>query len=64
MERGEYTRVKSVDAEKNLLTVVRADGTELTYDPLDGSRASLCIGKNRAAFLWATAYNSPGQPMA
>jgi ATP-dependent exoDNAse (exonuclease V) alpha subunit len=33
MERGEYARVKSVDAEKNLLTVVRADGAELTYDP-------------------------------
>ena len=33
MERGEYARVKGVDAEKNLLTVVRADGPELTYDP-------------------------------
>ena len=33
MERGEYARVKSADAEKNLLTVVRADGSELTYDP-------------------------------
>ena len=33
MERGEYARVKGVDAEKNLLTVVRADGSELTYDP-------------------------------
>ncbi len=33
MERGEYARVKSVDVEKNLLTVVRADGSELTYDP-------------------------------
>ena len=33
MERGEYARVKNVDAEKNLLTVVRADGSELTYDP-------------------------------
>jgi conjugative relaxase-like TrwC/TraI family protein len=33
MERGEYARVKSVDAEKNLLTVVRVDGSELTYDP-------------------------------
>jgi conjugative relaxase-like TrwC/TraI family protein len=33
MQRGEYARVKSVDAEKNLLTVVRADGSELTYDP-------------------------------
>ena len=33
IERGEYARVKSIDAGKNLLTVVRADGTELTYDP-------------------------------
>jgi conjugative relaxase-like TrwC/TraI family protein len=33
MERGEYARVKSVDTEKNLLTVVRSDGSELTYDP-------------------------------
>ena len=33
MERGEYARLKSVDAEKNLLTVVRADGSEVTYDP-------------------------------
>jgi ATP-dependent exoDNAse (exonuclease V) alpha subunit len=33
IERGEYARVKSVDAEKNLLTVVRANGSELSYDP-------------------------------
>jgi conjugative relaxase-like TrwC/TraI family protein len=33
MKRGEYARVKSVDAGKNLLTVVRADGSEVTYDP-------------------------------
>jgi conjugative relaxase-like TrwC/TraI family protein len=33
IERGEYARVKSIDAEKNLLTVVRADGIERTYDP-------------------------------
>jgi flagellar biosynthesis GTPase FlhF len=33
IERGEYARVKSVDTGKNLLTVVRADGSELTYDP-------------------------------
>jgi len=31
--KGEYTRVKSVDAPNNLLTVARADGTERTYDP-------------------------------
>ncbi len=33
MERGEYARIKRVDADKNLLTVVRADGSELIYDP-------------------------------
>jgi ATP-dependent exoDNAse (exonuclease V) alpha subunit len=33
IERGEYARVKSVDARHNLLTVVRTDGTERTYDP-------------------------------
>jgi conjugative relaxase-like TrwC/TraI family protein len=33
IERGEYARVKSIDARENLLTVVRADGTERTYDP-------------------------------
>jgi ATP-dependent exoDNAse (exonuclease V) alpha subunit len=33
IERGEYARVKNIDAGKNLLTVVRADGAELTYDP-------------------------------
>jgi len=33
IEKGEYTRVKSVDAPNNLLTVVRADGSEHTYDP-------------------------------
>jgi hypothetical protein len=33
IKTGEYTRVVSVDAQKNLLTVVRADGGEQTYDP-------------------------------
>ncbi len=32
-EKGEYARVKSVDAPNNLLTVLRADGSEQTYDP-------------------------------
>lgn len=31
--KGEYARVTRIDAEKNLLTVARADGTERTYDP-------------------------------
>jgi len=33
LEKGKYVRVKSVDAPTNLLTVVRADGSEQTYDP-------------------------------
>jgi conjugative relaxase-like TrwC/TraI family protein len=33
IEKGEYARVKSVDAPSNLLTVVRADGSEVVYDP-------------------------------
>jgi conjugative relaxase-like TrwC/TraI family protein len=33
IEKGEYARVKHIDADKNLLTVVRADGSERTYDP-------------------------------
>ena len=33
IEKGEYARVKSMDAPNNLLTVVRADGSEQTYDP-------------------------------
>ena len=31
--KGEYARVVSIEAEKNLLTVMRADGSERTYDP-------------------------------
>jgi ATP-dependent exoDNAse (exonuclease V) alpha subunit len=33
IEKGEYARVKSVDAPNNMLTVVRADGSQRTYDP-------------------------------
>jgi len=31
--KGEYTRVKSIDAQNNRLTVLRVDGSETTYDP-------------------------------
>jgi ATP-dependent exoDNAse (exonuclease V) alpha subunit len=31
--KGEYTRVKAIDAKNNLLTVRRGDGRETTYDP-------------------------------
>ena len=33
LEKGEYVRVKSVDAAANQLSVVRADGSEVSYDP-------------------------------
>jgi conjugative relaxase-like TrwC/TraI family protein len=33
IEKGEYTRVASIDSKNNLLTVIRVDGTEQTYDP-------------------------------
>jgi hypothetical protein len=31
--KGDYTRVKSIDAQNNRLTVLRVDGSETTYDP-------------------------------
>ena len=31
--KGEYTRVKGIDAQNNRLTVLRVDGSETTYDP-------------------------------
>ena len=61
IEKGEYARVKEIDARNNLLTVVRADGTERTYNPA-GSRASLFIAKSRAACRLATASSSPRRP--
>ena len=33
VEAGEYVRVASVNREQNLVTVERADGKQLTYDP-------------------------------
>jgi len=33
IEKGEYTRVTNIDARGNLLTVLRVDGSERTYDP-------------------------------
>ena len=33
IEKGEYTRVAGIDARNNLITVLRVDGSEATYDP-------------------------------
>jgi conjugative relaxase-like TrwC/TraI family protein len=33
IQKGEYTRVKGIDAQNNRLTVLRVDGSETTYDP-------------------------------
>lgn len=33
IEKGEYTRISNIDARSNMLTVLRVDGSERTYDP-------------------------------
>ncbi len=48
LEKGEYARVKSVDAGENLLTVVRADGSEVTYDPRRQQGVSVYRDRERA----------------
>ena len=48
MERGEYARVKGVDVEKNLLMVVRADGSEVTYDPRRQQGVSVYLEEPRS----------------
>jgi conjugative relaxase-like TrwC/TraI family protein len=48
IERGEYARVKSIDARENLLTVVRADGAERTYDPRRQQGVSVYREQERA----------------
>jgi conjugative relaxase-like TrwC/TraI family protein len=48
IERGEYARVKSVDAENNLLTVVRANGSELIYNPRRQQGVSVYREEQRA----------------
>ena len=48
LQKGEYARVKSVDAAANQITVVRADGSEVTYDPRRQQGASLYRDQERA----------------
>ena len=48
IERGEYARVKHIDAGKNLLAVVRADGSERTYDPHRQQGASIYQDQEKA----------------
>jgi ATP-dependent exoDNAse (exonuclease V) alpha subunit len=48
LQKGEYTRVKGIDARNNLLTVVRADGGELTYDPRRHTGVSVYRDEPRA----------------
>jgi conjugative relaxase-like TrwC/TraI family protein len=46
--KGEYARVKSVDASNNRLTVERKDGTERTYDPRRQQGVSVYREEERA----------------
>lgn len=48
MKKGEYTRVTSIDARSNLLTVSRVDGSERTYDPRRHTGVSVYRDEPRA----------------
>ncbi len=48
LQKGEYARVKSVDAAANQITVARADGSELTYDPRRQQGVSLYRDQEKA----------------
>jgi len=48
MKKGEYTRVTSIDARNNLLTVLRRDGSERTYDPRRHTGVSVYRDEQRA----------------
>ena len=48
LQKGEYVRVKSVEAAANQLTVVRADGSEVTYDPRRQQGVSLYRDQEKA----------------
>jgi conjugative relaxase-like TrwC/TraI family protein len=48
LQKGEYARVKSIDAAANQLTIVRADGSELTYDPRRQQGVSLYRDQEKA----------------
>jgi conjugative relaxase-like TrwC/TraI family protein len=48
LQKGEYARVKSIDAAANQLTIVRADGSEITYDPRRQQGVSLYRDQEKA----------------
>jgi conjugative relaxase-like TrwC/TraI family protein len=48
IEKGEYTRIASIDARNNTLTVLRVDGSELTYDPRRHTGVSVYRDEPRA----------------
>lgn len=48
IKKGEYTRVTSIDARSNLLTVRRVDGSERTYDPRRHTGVSAYRDEQRA----------------
>ena len=48
LQKGEYARVKSVGAAANQITVVRADGSEVTYDPRRQQGVSLYRDQEKA----------------
>lgn len=60
--KGEYARVRSIDAAANRLTVQLRDGSERTYDPRRQQGVSVYREEGRQ-FSTATASSSPHLPM-
>lgn len=48
IKKGEYTRVTDINARSNLLTVLRADGSQRTYDPRRHTGVSVYRDEQRA----------------
>jgi ATP-dependent exoDNAse (exonuclease V) alpha subunit len=48
IKKGEYTRVANIDARTNQLTVLRADGSQRTYDPRRHTGVSVYRDEQRA----------------
>ena len=48
LQKGEYARVKSVDAAANQIIVMRVDGSEVTYDPRRQQGVSLYRDQEKA----------------
>lgn len=64
IQKGEYTRVMNIDARNNLLTVLRVDGSERTYDPRRHAGVSVYRDEQRAFSVGdRVQFTAPNQDM-